>query len=139
MTETSPASFMTFTDDPIEKRLSTVGRILPHMTAKIIDINGEVVPIGSRGELCVSGFALQKGYWQNPEKTAEVMRTDKDGLLWMHTGDEAMFDQEGYCYITGRIKDLIIRGMFCSDRSLNREFNDINYSHRRREHCPKGD
>lgn len=110
MTETSPASFMTFTDDPIEKRLSTVGRILPHMAAKIVDASGEVVPMGSRGELCVSGFALQKGYWQDPKKTAEVMRTDKDGQLWMHTGDEAMFDAEGYCYITGRIKDIIIRG-----------------------------
>lgn len=110
MTETSPASFMTFTDDPIEKRLSTVGKILPHMQAKIIDRNGDIVPIGSRGELCVAGFALQKGYWRNPEKTAEVMRTDKNGVLWMHTGDEAVFDGEGYCRITGRIKDIIIRG-----------------------------
>lgn len=111
MTETSPASFMTFTDDPIEKRLSTVGRIVPHMIAKIINAEGEVVPIGSRGELCVSGFALQKGYWRDLKKTAEVMRTDKDGQLWMYTGDEAMFDEEGYCYITGRIKDIIIRGL----------------------------
>lgn len=110
MTETSPASFMTFTDDPIEKRLSTVGRIIPHMTAKIINTNGEIVPLGSRGELCVAGFALQKGYWRDLKKTAEVMRTDEDGQLWMHTGDEAMFDGDGYCHITGRIKDLIIRG-----------------------------
>lgn len=111
MTETSPASFMSFTDDPVEKRLSTVGKILPHMQAKIVDRNGVIVPIGSRGELCVAGFALQKGYWRNPEKTAEVMRMDQDGLLWMHTGDEATFDEEGYCHITGRIKDIIIRGL----------------------------
>ncbi|KAH8652656.1 putative long-chain-fatty-acid-CoA ligase [Tricladium varicosporioides] len=110
MTETSPASFMTFTDDPIEKRLKTVGRILPHMKAKIIDTMGNIVPLGSRGELCVAGFALQKGYWQNSEKTAEVMITDANGILWMHTGDEAIFDEEGYCQITGRIKDIIIRG-----------------------------
>ncbi|CZR54814.1 related to long-chain-fatty-acid-CoA ligase [Phialocephala subalpina] len=110
MTETSPATFMTFTDDPIEKRLSTVGKILPHTKAKIIDVDGNILPLGSRGELCVAGFSLQKGYWQNPAKTAEVMRTDENGILWMHTGDEAMFDKEGYCSITGRIKDVIIRG-----------------------------
>lgn len=112
MTETSPASFMTFTDDPIVKRLSTVGKILPHTQAKIIDGNGEIVPMGSRGELCIAGFSLQKGYWRNPQKTAEVMRTDQDGVLWMHTGDEAAFDEDGYCLITGRIKDIIIRGLF---------------------------
>lgn len=111
MTETSPASFMTSRDDPIEMRLSTVGRILPHLSAKIINRDGEIVPVGSRGELCVSGFALQKGYWKSPEKTAEIMRSDETGLVWIHTGDEAILDREGYCYITGRIKDLIIRGM----------------------------
>jgi long-chain acyl-CoA synthetase len=110
MTETSPASFMTFTNDPLEKRLSTVGRIIPHMTAKILDGDGNIVPLGTRGELCVSGFALQKGYWRDPEKTAEAMRADIHGDIWMHTGDEAMFDDEGYCHITGRIKDIIIRG-----------------------------
>ena len=101
---------MTFTDDPVEKRLSTVGKLLPHMRAKIIDANGEIVPTGARGELCVAGFALQLGYWRNPQKTAEAMRTDQDGIRWMHTGDEAVFDNEGYCRITGRIKDIIIRG-----------------------------
>ena len=110
MTETSPASFMTFTDDPIEKRLATVGKILPHTKAKIIDRNGRIVPVGSRGEILVAGFALQKGYWKNPAKTEEVMRTDEEGILWMHTGDEGMFDEEGYLSITGRIKDVIIRG-----------------------------
>jgi long-subunit acyl-CoA synthetase (AMP-forming) len=81
------------------------------MHAKIINQNGEIVPLGLRGELCVAGFALQRGYWRNPEKTAEVMRPDEDGILWMHTGDEAAFDDEGYCRITGRIKDIIIRGL----------------------------
>lgn len=110
MTETSPASFMTFTDDPIEKRLATVGRILPHTKAKIIDKNGHTVQSGLRGEICVAGFSLQKGYYKNPGKTEEVMRKDQDGILWMHTGDEGLFDEDGYCVITGRIKDVIIRG-----------------------------
>jgi len=101
---------MTFTDDPIEKRLATVGKILPHTKAKIIDGNGRLVPLGSRGEICVAGFALQKGYWKNPVKTAEVMLTDEEGVLWMHTGDEGVFDEDGYLSITGRIKDVIIRG-----------------------------
>jgi long-chain acyl-CoA synthetase len=114
MTESGPVTFMTFTNDPIEKRLSTVGRILPHTRAKIIDLKGHIVPIGARGELCVTGL-LQKGYWENSEKTNEVMITDDHGILWIHTGDEAVFDDEGYCRITGRIKDIIIRGKssFC--------------------------
>lgn len=101
---------MTFTNDPLEKRLSTVGRILPHTSAKIIDRAGKIVPLGERGELCVAGYALQKGYWNDPAKTAEAMRVDDHGVRWMHTGDEAIFDEEGYCTITGRIKDIIIRG-----------------------------
>jgi long-subunit acyl-CoA synthetase (AMP-forming) len=111
MTETSPGSFMSFTDDPLEKRLTTVGTILPHTQAKIVDREGNILPRGERGELLVSGFSLQKGYWRNPEKTAEAMVTDSDGILWMKTGDEAIFDVEGYCRITGRIKDIIIRGL----------------------------
>jgi long-chain acyl-CoA synthetase len=110
MTETSPASFMTSWDDDLERRLTTVGRILPHTVAKIIDLQGNIVPLGHRGELCVSGYLLQAGYWNNPEKTAEAMRKGERGVLWMHTGDEACFDEEGYCRITGRIKDMIIRG-----------------------------
>lgn len=70
------------------------------------------MPLGCKGELCVSGYLLQKGYWKNPEKTNEVMVQDDAGVLWMHTGDEASFDQDGYCKITGRIKDVIIRGMY---------------------------
>lgn len=101
---------MSFTDDPVQKRLTTVGKILPHTRAKIVDSKGNVVPVGTRGELLVSGFQLQKGYWRNSEKTAEALQTDDEGCLWMRTGDEAVFDNEGYCAITGRIKDLIIRG-----------------------------
>ena len=110
MTETSPASFMTSLHDPVEKRLSTVGTLLPHISAKIVDPSGDIVPLGSRGELCVSGYHLQKGYWNNHSKTAEVMIRDEAGVLWMHSGDEAQLDSEGYCKITGRIKDIIIRG-----------------------------
>lgn len=118
MTKTSPASFMTFTNDPIEKRLLTVGKILPHMRAKVISADGIILTVGSRGELCVAGFALQKGYWKNPEKTAEVMRVDEDGNRWMHTGDEATIDSEGYCRITGRIKDIIIPGLILINYQL---------------------
>ncbi|KAI1630491.1 hypothetical protein EDD37DRAFT_690991 [Exophiala viscosa] len=110
MTETSPASFMTSCRDPLELRLATVGRIMPHTSAKIIDTVGNIVPTGQKGEICVSGYLLQKGYWQNPEKTEEVMIRDEQGIIWMHTGDEASFDENGYCRITGRIKDVIIRG-----------------------------
>ncbi|KAL2071964.1 hypothetical protein VTL71DRAFT_11307 [Oculimacula yallundae] len=110
MTETSPASFMTeITDTPVLKA-NSVGRVMPHVTAKVIDEKHNIVPVGVRGELCVSGYLLQKGYFKNFEKTNEVMIHDKDGVLWMHTGDEASIDENGYCRITGRIKDIIIRG-----------------------------
>lgn len=112
MTETSPASFMTSCHDPLARRLATVGKILPHTSAKVIDTAGNIVPIGVRGELCVAGYLLQKGYWKNAAKKNEVMIRDEHGTLWMHTGDEAAFDEEGYCRITGRIKDMIIRGAY---------------------------
>lgn len=112
MTETSPVSAMTTTDDPIEKRINTVGRLLPHVEAKVVDPfdHDRVLEIGERGELAVSGYLVMKEYWGQPEKTAEVMKTDADGKVWMHTGDEASIDADGYVSITGRIKDLIIRG-----------------------------
>ncbi|KAJ3545117.1 hypothetical protein NM208_g2673 [Fusarium decemcellulare] len=110
MTETSPASFMTETTDGLEQKLETVGKVLPHVAAKVVDADNRILPIGARGELCISGYLLQKGYFKNPEKTAEVMIRDEDGVLWMHTGDEASIDEQGYCRITGRIKDIIIRG-----------------------------
>ncbi len=112
MTETSPVSCMTTTDDPMDKRINSVGRLMPHVEAKIVDPvdDKRILGIGERGELAVSGYLVMKGYWGQPDKSAEVMRTDEEGKLWMHTGDEAAMDSEGFVSITGRIKDLIIRG-----------------------------
>ncbi|KAF2085564.1 acyl-CoA synthetase/AMP-acid ligase-like protein II [Saccharata proteae CBS 121410] len=112
MTETSPVSAMTTTDDPIEKRIETVGRLLPHVKAKVVDPanRAKILEVDQRGELVVSGYITMKGYWGDEEKTAEVLVPDSDGVMWMHTGDEAMIDEEGYVTITGRIKDLIIKG-----------------------------
>jgi long-subunit acyl-CoA synthetase (AMP-forming) len=110
MTETSPASFMTGIRDTAEQRLETVGTVLPHVNAKIVSKSNCILPRGSRGELCISGYLLQQGYFKNIEKTAEAMIRDESGITWMHTGDEASIDDAGYCRITGRIKDIIIRG-----------------------------
>ncbi|KAL5360222.1 acyl-CoA synthetases /AMP-acid ligases II [Aspergillus floccosus] len=112
MTETSPVSAMTTTDDPIEKRINTVGRLMPHVEAKVVDPadRSRTLPIGVRGELAVSGYLLMKEYWDDPERTTEVMFPDVEGKVWMHTGDEASMSPDGYITITGRIKDLIIRG-----------------------------
>ena len=112
MTETSPVSAMTTTDDPLDKRINSVGRLLPHVEAKIIDPanRSSILPIHQRGELAVSGYLVMKEYWDAPERTAEVMFPDDNGKMWMHTGDEAEMDGEGYIKITGRIKDIIIRG-----------------------------
>jgi len=116
LTEASPTCFNAFTDDPIDTRLTTVGTVMPHAHAKIVDRDGHIVPVGVRGELCMGGYQLQAGYWNNSEKTAEVMRRDEFGTLWLHTGDEAVFDERGYCTITGRFKDIIIRGKCSSSR-----------------------
>ena len=105
MTETSPVSFQSFVDDPTEKRCETVGRVHPHLEVKCIDQHGQITPVGVQGELCTRGYSVMKGYWGNPEKTAQSIR---DG--WMHTGDLAVLDQDGFCTITGRVKDMIIRG-----------------------------
>lgn len=112
MTETSPVSAMTTTDDPIEKRINTVGRLLPHVRAKVVNASdwSQTLDIGQRGELAVSGYLLMKGYWGDTARTEEVLQPDEDGVMWMHTGDEASMDEEGYIKITGRIKDLIIKG-----------------------------
>ncbi|KAI7525608.1 acyl-CoA synthetase/AMP-acid ligase-like protein II, partial [Hortaea werneckii] len=105
---------MTRTDDPIEKRVDTVGRLLPHVEAKVIDAQdrSKTLNVGERGELAVSGYLVMKEYWNDPEKTAEVMIPDHHDptKVWMLTGDEASMDEEGFVKITGRIKDLIIRG-----------------------------
>ena len=106
MTETSPVSFQSATDDPLEKRVSTVGRVHPHVQVKIIDEQGMVVPRGTSGELCTRGYSVMLGYWGDGELTAE----DIDKAGWMHTGDLAVIDEDGYCDIVGRVKDMIIRG-----------------------------
>ena len=106
MTETSPVSFQTHVDDPLERRIGTVGRIHPHVEVKIVDGEGRVVPRGAVGELCTRGYCVMLGYWDEPERTAESI----DAARWMHTGDLATIDAEGYCNIVGRIKDMVIRG-----------------------------
>ncbi|KAI9925758.1 hypothetical protein ASPWEDRAFT_158213 [Aspergillus wentii DTO 134E9] len=110
MTETSPVTFITSMDDSDEKRSSTIGKVMPHCAAKIVDKKGDIVDRGVRGEICTSGYVLQKGYWRNEEKTREVMKVDDEGVVWMYTGDEGYIDEEGYGHVTGRIKDIIIRG-----------------------------
>ncbi|KVH60723.1 AMP-binding protein [Burkholderia sp. MSMB1072] len=105
MTETSPVSFQSSTDDPLEKRTTTVGRIQPHLEVKIVDPAGDIVPVGATGELCTKGYSVMLGYWDDDAKTREVL---VDG--WMHTGDLATLDEDGYCNIVGRLKDMVIRG-----------------------------
>jgi len=106
MTETSPVSFQSSVDDPLERRVTTVGRVQAHIEVKIVDGEGHVLPLGEPGELCTRGYSVMLGYWNEPEKTAEVL----DATGWMHTGDLAVLDAEGYCKIVGRIKDMVIRG-----------------------------
>lgn len=111
MTETSPVSCMTAPTDPFEKRTASVGRAMPHTAVKVVDPNNRtrVLPVGERGELAAAGYLVMKGYWGDEEKTQEV-RITEDGVTWMYSGDEASMDANGYVEITGRIKDLIIRG-----------------------------
>ncbi|WP_454738511.1 AMP-binding protein [Cupriavidus necator] len=105
MTETSPVSFQSSTTDPLDKRTTTVGRIQPHLEVRIVDATGATVPVGQTGELCTRGYSVMLGYWDDDARTAEAIR---DG--WMHTGDLATIDAEGYCNIVGRVKDMLIRG-----------------------------
>jgi fatty-acyl-CoA synthase len=105
MTETSPISFQSDTHDPLQRRVATVGRIHPHVEVKIVDADGRTVPVGEQGELLTRGYSVMRGYWNDPERTAEAIR---DG--WMHTGDLATIDEAGYCNIVGRVKDMLIRG-----------------------------
>jgi fatty-acyl-CoA synthase len=106
MTETSPVSFQSRWDDPIERRVGTVGTIHPHLEVKIVDAEGRTVPRGMHGELLTRGYSVMRGYWDEPELTRQAI----DEGRWMHTGDLAMLDEQGYCNIVGRVKDLIIRG-----------------------------
>jgi fatty-acyl-CoA synthase len=123
MTETSPVSFQTATDDPVDKRVATVGRIHPHVEAKVIDPdNGRIVPRGQPGELCTRGYLVMLGYWDNQEATAEAI--DRAG--WMHTGDLATLDTDGYANIVGRIKDMVIRG---GENIYPREVEEFLYQH----------
>lgn len=122
MTETSPVSFQTRMDAPLEKRVATVGTIHPHLEVKLVDPeSGQVVPRGQKGELCTRGYSVMLGYWNNPEATEGALING-----WMHTGDLAEMDDEGYVAITGRIKDLIIRG---GENIYPRELEEFFYTH----------
>jgi mevalonyl-CoA ligase len=110
LTEASPTVFNAYITDSLHARLTTVGTVMPHARVKIVDRNDRVVPIGVRGELCVTGYQMCRGYWENLEKTNKVLVKDEHGEVWLHTGDEAVLDVDGYCTITGRFKDIIIRG-----------------------------
>ncbi len=122
MTETSPVSFQSGTDDPLERRVSTVGRIHPHVQVKIIDAEGRTVPIGEKGELCTRGYNVMQGYWDEVDKTREAI----DTAGWMHTGDLATIDAQGYCNIVGRVKDMVIRG---GENISPREVEEFLFSH----------
>ena len=122
MTETSPVSFQSGVDDPLEKRVSTVGRIHPHVEVKAIGADGATVAVGEPGERCTRGYSVMKGYWDDVEKTGEAI--DADG--WMHTGDLATIDAEGYCNIVGRVKDMVIRG---GENVYPREVEEFLYRH----------
>ena len=123
MTETSPVSTQTRMGTALEKQVSTVGQIHPHIEVKIIDdATGLVVPIGQPGELCTRGYSVMLGYWNDPEKTDEAI----DAARWMHTGDIAIMDEEGYIQIVGRIKDMIIRG---GENIYPKEIEEFLYTH----------
>jgi len=122
MTETSPVSFQSSRDDPLELRVSTVGRVQPHLEVKIVDLDGQTVPRGEAGELCTRGYSVMLGYWNEEARTKEAI--DSDG--WMHTGDVATIDDDGYCRIVGRIKDMVIRG---GENIYPREVEEYLYRH----------
>src|SRR5271154_4282099 len=122
MTETSPVSFQSSHDDPLERRVSTVGRIQPHLEVKIVDLEGRIVAPGAPGELLTRGYSVMLGYWGDEERTHEAI----DAARWMHTGDLATIDAEGYCNIVGRIKDMVIRG---GENVYPREIEEFLYRH----------
>jgi fatty-acyl-CoA synthase len=123
MTETSPVSTQTRADDSLDRRVATVGRVGPHLEVKVIDpATGATVPRGTPGELCTRGYSVMLGYWEQPDKTAEAV----DTAHWMHTGDIAVMDEEGYLAITGRIKDMVIRG---GENIYPREIEEFLYTH----------
>jgi fatty-acyl-CoA synthase len=122
MTETSPVSFQSSRDDSLERRVSTVGTIHPHLEVKIVDAEGRVTPRGERGELLTRGYSVMHGYWDDEDKTRQAI----DAQGWMHTGDLATLDEAGYCNIVGRVKDLIIRG---GENISPREIEEFLYRH----------
>lgn len=122
MTETAPVSVQSSTADSVERRVGTVGRVHPHLEIKIVDENGKVVPRGKLGELCVRGYSVMLGYWEDNDKTQEVI----DVAKWMHTGDIAEMDEEGFVKIKGRIKDVVIRG---GENLFPKEIEDFLYTH----------
>ena len=123
MTETAPVSTQSSTDDPLDKRVSTVGRIHPHVEIKIVDPqSGQILPRGQAGELCTRGYSVMLGYWNNAEATSQAI----DAARWMHTGDLATMDDESYVNIVGRIKDMIIRG---GENIYPREIEEFLYTH----------
>lgn len=122
MTETSPITFQSSTDDPVDKRCGTVGRAVPHAQAKIVDLDGNVVRIGEQGEVLTRGYMVMQGYWDDDERTAEAI--DSDG--WMHTGDLGTLDEDGWLRITGRVKDMLIRG---GENVYPREVEEFLYRH----------
>jgi fatty-acyl-CoA synthase len=122
MTETSPVSFQSSTDDPFDRRVSTVGRIQPHLEVKVVDRDGRIVPRGTPGELLTRGYSVMLGYWSDEERTREAI----DAARWMHTGDLATVDADGYCNIVGRIKDMVIRG---GENVYPREIEEFLYRH----------
>ncbi len=121
MTETSPVSFQSSTDDPLERRVSTVGRVMPHLEVKIVDATGAIVAVGEKGELATRGYSVMQGYWGDAVRSSEAIR---DG--WMHTGDLATIDAEGYCNIVGRVKDMLIRG---GENVYPREVEEFLFTH----------
>jgi fatty-acyl-CoA synthase len=122
MTETSPVSFQSSVDDPLERRVSTVGRVHPHVQMKAIDDRGRTVPRGQRGEICTRGYCVMRGYWGDDEKTREVL----DATGWMHTGDLGVLDDAGFLNIVGRVKDMVIRG---GENIYPREVEEFLYMH----------
>jgi fatty-acyl-CoA synthase len=122
MTETSPVSTQCATDDPVERRVSTVGQVLPHIEIKIVDGEGRAVPRGETGEFCTRGYSVMKGYWNDEAKTKEAV----DEAGWMRTGDLATMDEQGYVNIVGRLKDMIIRG---GENVYPREIEEFLYRH----------
>jgi len=122
MTETSPVSTQSSTDDPLERRVATVGRVQPHIEIKIVDTEGRIVPRGTTGEFCTRGYSVMTGYWNDEERTREAIDTGR----WMHTGDLATMDAEGYVNIVGRLKDMVIRG---GENVYPREIEEFLYRH----------